>query len=415
MPSVVNIATSRRKTIIEQWNDRLSGGGTSPFSYQTLNGVGSGVILEQVGTEVYVLTTLHVVDSEDTTGIQVQLSNGRAYQAKPVLGQKLTDLMLLKIILQPDDPPVKGVQFAKDDDLLLGETVIAVGNPYGFGGSVSRGILSSKNRRSMSLSQPLSYPDWLQTDADINPGNSGGALVNLRGELIGINVALYEGREGTGLKFAIPVKQIASALSDFFTLEWTSKLWFGARFHGTQLPVTVRDVQKGSPADRAGLRVGQEILQVNGQQVAGLVALNSLMASNSKHRASLTVSDEGRQKKLEVELLPLMDLIRMLLREKLGLVTTELTAQQAASFQIAQEDALLVTEIETNSPAQSAALEPGLVVTAVGGSLIGVPATAAPALGKTKPGTPLTLSLLVPGHIPGGVQLQKGSVTLPVR
>src|SRR4029434_6740283 len=125
-----------------------------------------------------------------------------------------SDVALLKIRSR-DNEKFTAVRFAADDDLLLGETVLALGNPYGLGGSVSRGILSSKSRRPPLENEPLEVEDWLQTDAAINPGNGGGPLVNLRGELIGVNVAVY--REGQGIGFAIPVRRVSAALGEMYS------------------------------------------------------------------------------------------------------------------------------------------------------------------------------------------------------
>jgi S1-C subfamily serine protease len=268
MPSVVNIATSQ---LVRQYDDpyevmrrRFFGLPTQPDIKEKLYSVGSGVIIDEVGDEGYILTNLHVVSGANR--VQVQLMDGRVYDAEQLLGTSLKDLALLRIVRRPGEKAFNPIRFAQDDDLLLGETVITVGNPFGLGGSVSRGILSSKNRRAApGANTALGYEDWLQTDADINPGNSGGPLVNLRGELIGINVAVYNEGEGKGTGFAIPVKQISAALSDFFSLEYYAKLYFGARIKGTPLPLTVREVQPNGPAYRAGLRVNQQIVEVNGR------------------------------------------------------------------------------------------------------------------------------------------------------
>src|SRR4029077_13904259 len=128
----------------------------------------------------------------------------------------------------------------REDDLLLGETVLALGNPFGLGGSVSRGILSSKNRTMPKEGAPLNIPNWLQTDASINLGNSGGPLVNLRGELIGINVAVLNQAQGIG--FAIPVKRVMEALSEIFPTECVRSQYFGAKVKVGTMPLMVTTV-----------------------------------------------------------------------------------------------------------------------------------------------------------------------------
>jgi len=176
---------------------------------------GSGVIIDEEG---YVLTNVHVV--EDATEIMVTLSDKRSYPADLVIGTRKSDVALLKIRAKPGEKFVP-VEFAADEDLLLGETVIALGNPFGLGGSVSKGILSAKTRRSSPQEGMLEMEDWLQTDAAINPGNSGGPLVNLDANLIGLNVAIF--REGQGIGFAIPVKRVTEALGEIFTPENIAK------------------------------------------------------------------------------------------------------------------------------------------------------------------------------------------------
>jgi S1-C subfamily serine protease len=184
MPSVVNIAT---ETVIEyhDWYDellrRFYG---SPGRRERSMSLGSGVIIDEDG---YILTNFHVVRRANR--IQVKLWDGREYEAEPWLATAATDIAVVKLRAKPGEK-FKPIKFAPDDDLLLGETVLALGNPYGLGGSVTKGILSSKNRRPSNGNEPLDVEDWLQTDAAINPGNSGGPLVNLRGELIAVNVAV---------------------------------------------------------------------------------------------------------------------------------------------------------------------------------------------------------------------------------
>src|SRR5215471_11961104 len=205
MPSVVNIAT---ETVIQyhDWYDDLLqqfyGWGRVPLRKQKSISLGSGVIIDDEG---YVLTNFHVV--RRASRIQVKLWDGREYDADPVVATEGSDIALLKLRVKPGEK-FKVIKFAPDDDLLLGETVLALGIPYGLGGSVTKGILSSKNRRPSNGTEPLDVEDWLQTDAAINPGNSGGPLANLRGELIGVNVAVYReedsGQRGMGVGFAIP-------------------------------------------------------------------------------------------------------------------------------------------------------------------------------------------------------------------
>ena len=419
VPSVVNIATAGRKDeAIRRWMEfmrRLSRGNGAPPVEEPNNGVvGSGVIIDAGGDAGYILTNIHVI--EDASRIQVQLWDGREYEAQRLLGALQKDLALLKIVRRPGDKPFKPIRLAKDDDLLLGETVIAVGNPFGLGGSVSRGILSSKNRRALPGNEPLDYEDWLQTDADINPGNSGGPLINLRGELIGINVAIYGRQEAVGLGFAIPVKQISGAISDFFTLEWTASLWFGARLKTAPYPLTVREVQSGSPADRAGLRVGQEIMEVNGKPIRGLLDFNQEVASRTDHRASLTVLENGTRRTLNAELLPMLDYLELMLERRLGISCQSLTEAKARPFQLKPGEGLLINEVAKSSPADRAQIQSGFLLTAIDNKPVNYLVDAANAIGNKTAGERVQLTLIVPRLVGGNlVQLQSVNVLLVVR
>lgn len=416
-PSVVNIRTSKlvqRNTPEEEFLRRYFGrnvSGSGPAEEQ-INSIGSGVIVEATDEEGYILTNFHVL--RQAQRVQVQLWDGREYEAEPLLSTSLKDLALLKIIRKPGDKPFRPVTMAQDDDLLLGETVIAMGNPFGLGGSVSRGILSSKNRRSDNGVRRLDYADWLQTDADINPGNSGGALINIRGELIGINVAVYNETEGKGTGFAIPVKQISSALSDFFTLEWTAKLWLGARFIGAPYPLTVREVQTNSPAYRAGLRAGQEVVEVNGKAVNSLARFTQLVAASPERRAAITVSENGGRRVLNAELMPMADLNRELFAQRLGLVTAPLTEQQATNADLAA--GLVVNDVEKNSPAANAKLESGMILAAADGVAISDLVNVSNVLGNKKRGESVRLAVKVANRNPNGfVRWLTGQVDVPVR
>ena len=192
MPGVVNIATKTRvqrvRYYYDWWRDNWA-----PYAQELppQESAGSGVVVDASG---YVLTNVHVVKDADEISVKINDKNGepRIYQAEAIAGSLATDIALLKIIPEELGETFAAATFASDDDLLLGETVLALGNPFGLGGSVSRGILSSKSRRTETGGSKLDIPDWLQTDASINPGNSGGPLINLDGEIIGINVAVLK-------------------------------------------------------------------------------------------------------------------------------------------------------------------------------------------------------------------------------
>ncbi len=161
--------------------------------------------------------------------------------------------------------------------------MLALGNPFGLGGSVSRGILSSKSRRTETGGSKLDIPDWLQTDASINPGNSGGPLINLDGEIIGINVAVL--KEGQGIGFAIPIKRVNESLSRIFTPEFLEGNWFGAAIRPGSNPLTVESVEPDSPAARAGMAAGDQIATINNHSPRSFIEFATRLLNLGRKRA----------------------------------------------------------------------------------------------------------------------------------
>jgi S1-C subfamily serine protease len=356
MPSVVNIATSRIVEYHDFYDElRRQFFGLppqrKPHSEEQLDSLGSGVIIDEDG---YILTNLHVV--RRGTRVQVKLADGRVFEADKIVATESSDVALLKLRAKPGEK-FKAIKLATDDDLLLGETVLALGNPFGLGGSVSRGILSSKNRRPATGNEPLNIADWLQTDAAINPGNSGGPLVNLNGELIGINVAVY--REGQGIGFAIPVRQVSAALAQFFSPEVKDSMWFGAQLRVGPAPLTIAEVQDGSPAAQAGLKSGMQIAQVNGKTPGSVVEFSELLRPSIESReVALAVLDVGKRRNLTVKLEPFADLVKA----RLGLTLQPATADNTNGASLSGGQGLVIQSVEKDGPAEQAQLKPGMLV-----------------------------------------------------
>jgi len=381
LPSVVNIATT---TIVNRAGDPIQEMWRRYFGWPVYTerreepyNIGSGVIIDEEG---YLLTNLHVL--EHANKVLVKLWNGEVYEARQTVGTSLKDVALLQIIAPSGKTNFQAMKFAPDDDLLLGETVIALGNPYGLGGSVTRGILSSKNRRLTSDNTRLDVPDWLQTDADINPGNSGGPLINLRGEMIGINGAVYREGQGMGVGFAIPVKQVAAALSEFFTPEAANAYWFGARVGSFNPPLKITVVQPRSPAEKAGLRVGQRILTVNGKTPRSLVDFHRLVTANEKNlTATIQVEANGQRRSITTQMITFQELVR----QRLGVSLRNVTG-----------DGVLIEQVEKNSPADKAKLQPGFLLTAVDDRRAGDLLHAADIISTKQTGDRVRLSFIVP-------------------
>jgi serine protease Do len=280
------------------------GRGVPPRTFKQ-RGLGSGVVVTGDG---YVLTNNHVIDSADD--IRVEFTDGRSFKAKLVGADKPSDLALLKI----DSTNLPTVPVGNSDAVQVGDVVLAVGNPLGIGQTVTMGIISAKGRSTGSGDG--SYEDFLQTDAPINHGNSGGALVNLKGELVGINSQIVSESEGNiGIGFAIPANMARHVMDD---------LRKDGRVRRSQLGVTIQpmtsdlaeslglkdvggviisSVAPDSAADRAGLKRGDVIKSFNGQPVHDFNALRNRVADMTPgSSATVNIVRDGSEKTLNVKL-----------------------------------------------------------------------------------------------------------------
>ncbi|OQY60521.1 MAG: hypothetical protein B6245_01050 [Desulfobacteraceae bacterium 4572_88] len=230
------------------------------------NSLGSGVIID--GKKGLILTNAHVIERTGT--ITVVLKDEREFQARIVGADSDSDLAVLRISSRDSLP---AVEMGDSDDLMIGETVIAIGNPFGFSHTVTTGVVSATGRSIRT--EDRVYHNFIQTDASINPGNSGGPLLNINGELIGINTAIYAKARGIG--FAIPISKAKGIISDLLRYGEVSEAWVGLAVQDIdarlsrylRIPpgkggVLVRKVEKGSPARRADIREGDIVLSLGG-------------------------------------------------------------------------------------------------------------------------------------------------------
>jgi serine protease Do len=246
-PSVVNI--QGQKSIADTAPDGKTTGAT-----REVNGMGSGVVIDPRG---YILTNLHVVDG--VRQINVTLSTGQAYVAQLVARDPTTDLAVIRI-RTPQPLPV--IPLGRADNLMLCEPVIAIGNAFGYENTVSVGVISQLHRN-VQVNEVQQYLDLIQTDASINPGNSGGPLLNIDGEMIGLNVAVRAGAQGIG--FAIPVDRALEVAAGMMSIERLENHTHGMTplaVDGPAGPVTVARLDRNGPAAVAGLQSGDELKQI---------------------------------------------------------------------------------------------------------------------------------------------------------
>jgi serine protease Do len=272
---------------------------------QKEHGLGSGVIVSKDG---YIVTNNHVVDK--ATDIQVELLDGRRIKAKVIGTDKDTDVAVLKITAQ--DLPT--VRFADSSKSRVGDLVFAIGNPFGVGQTVTMGIVSAKGR---AVGRIETFMDFIQTDASINPGNSGGALVNASGDLVGINTAiLANGSEGNqGIGFAIPVNLARNVMDQLIKSGKVVRGYMGVGLQNIDadlqskfnLPSTqgalVRELEPGKPGEKAGLKVGDVILGINGEPVQDSNSLTiRVIQMQPGSVANLDVLRNGQKMKVDVTL-----------------------------------------------------------------------------------------------------------------
>jgi serine protease Do len=271
-------------------------------SQSRINGMGTGIIIDPRG---YIVTNYHVV--EDVNVIRVKLSDGTAQNALVLARSHDADLALLKISVAR---PLPTMPLGTAQDLMVGETVVAIGNPYGYEHTVSQGVVSAI-KRDVSLNKEMSYRSLIQTDASINPGNSGGPLLNINGELIGVNVAIRAGAQGIG--FAIPVEQMIRVVGEMLRarrrqagydgLVCRDRLEQGS--DGLVRKVLVERAESDSPAAAAGLRQGDVLVRVGEVQIACSYDVErALLDRQPGERVPLVVRRQGGEQKAELVLQP---------------------------------------------------------------------------------------------------------------
>ncbi len=339
-------------------------GGDMPPSFEQ-KGVGSGFIVGREGT---ILTNNHVVEQADQ--IKVKLANGKEYDAKVLGRDPKTDLALLKIDgvsnLQP-------LPLGDSDDLKVGSWVVAVGSPFGLEQTVTAGIVSAKGR--VIGSGP--YDNFIQTDASINPGNSGGPLINMKGEVVGINTAIIA--SGQGIGFAIPINMAKEITPQLQEKGHVTRGWLGVSIQEVTPELAksfglkekkgalVAQVVSGSPAEKAGIEQGDIIVEFDGKEVSDSKDLPRIVASTPVGKAvTVRLSRDGKildrqvkvgemEEKVEVAKTPTS-------HKPLGITVQNLTPEIAKGLGLKKDTGVVVTRVEPGSPAANAGVQTGDVI-----------------------------------------------------
>ena len=308
MPSVVNIFTSKKKAINphQQFLDdpvfkRFFGDQMEEPS-QHDNSLGSGVIVNSDGL---ILTNQHVIEAADE--IEVALEDGRSVRARIVGSDPDTDLAVLKI----DVKNLPSITFADPKKNKVGDVVLAIGNPFGVGQTVTQGIISALGRNHLGIS---TFESFIQTDASINPGNSGGALIDAEGNLVGINSAIYSRNGGSmGIGFAIPVSIAKQVMEQIVRQGSVTRGWLGIEAQDLTLELAdsfqlrtthgalIAGIIKGSPAERAGLKVGDVLIEINSMKVIdGTSMIGIISELNPNKQAILKIARNHKEIEIPV-------------------------------------------------------------------------------------------------------------------
>jgi len=351
--------------------------GPRKFKRET-KGLGTGMIIDSQG---HILTNYHVVGN--ATKIDVLLSNGSSFQAKLIGSDPKTDLAVIKISTKEQLPYVT---FGDSDKVEVGEWVVAIGHPRGLDQTVTQGIISAKHRR--GITDPSSYQDFLQTDAAINPGNSGGPLLNLRGEVIGVNTIIVSGSggfEGIGLSIPSNISQhVAKLLISHGKVE---RGWLGLSAQdmtpeiAKNLAVEFRrgalisDVVKGGPAETGGIKKNDIVVSFQGKDVTNAEMLrNEISLSPIGKDVRMVIVRAGKRQEVTVRIGNPKDVAKVFsasVRERLGINARSLTQKEAEKYRLNANEGVIITFVEQKGPLGRVGFEVGDMILEINGQSVG--------------------------------------------
>jgi serine protease Do len=327
--------------------------------------LGSGFIIDREG---YIVTNNHVVDGADE--VKVKLANGKEFDAKVIGRDSKTDLALIKINGSSDLQPLK---MGNSDDAKIGSWVVAIGSPFGLEQTVTAGIVSAKGR--IIGSGP--YDNFIQTDASINPGNSGGPLINMKGEVIGINTAIIA--SGQGIGFAIPVNTASDVIPQLKSKGQVTRGWLGVSIQDITPELAksfnlkekkgalVADIVKGAPADIAGIERGDVIVEFDGKEITESKDLPRIVAAVPVGKnVTIKLLKNGKIISKDVKIAQMEEKMtaaaKAPVRKQIGITVQDITPEISRSLGLKSTNGAVITQVEPGSPAAEAGLQRGDVI-----------------------------------------------------
>jgi len=389
-PAVVEVATTKKikqRDPLEDFRDIFPFWDFSiPEGEREAHGLGSGVIVTSDG---YILTNNHVIQDADEIVVYLNPDRDREFEAKIIGRDPGTDVAVIKI----DGDNFPTIPLGNSDEVEVGEWVIAIGSPFGYAQTVTRGMISAKGRENVmpGIDPREFWPNFIQTDASINPGNSGGALINIHGELIGVNTAIATrssfSRSNAGVGFAIPINLAKDVMEDLIEKGEVERGWLGvyiddidydmaAKFELKSTDgVLVGDVIPDGPAEKAGFKGGDVIVEFDGKPVKNVTQLRIIVASTDVGKSvDIKVIRDGREKTLTVKIGKYSgenivsangEVSTEGVEALEGLKIRNLTPEIAKEYGYEEDEGVIVTEVTRGSTAYKERIEPGDLIIAI--------------------------------------------------
>ncbi len=331
-----------------------------PESEYVQNSLGSGVIIDSRG---YILTNEHVILG--ASRIRVSLADKRDFFAEVAGTDSSSDLAVLKI---DSNDPLPAVKLGNSSDIMIGETIIAIGNPYGFSSTITTGVVSALRRKLKGRDSERTYNDFIQIDAAINPGNSGGALLNIEGELIGINTAIISQAEGIG--FAIPIDRAKKVFNEIVSYGEVRPLWTGIdvttldpelkRYLKTaeDKGAVVTNVYAGSPAEKSGIRAGDIVSRIGNQGIESQEDFNTVMSGfNIGDRIQFSIKGKGGPKTVSLTIADFP--YSRVSYEKLGIEISQVSSGVLSVITGSRSRGVMISRVKPNGAADRRGLATG--------------------------------------------------------